>query len=245
MHQQQEEVIRKLQGYQPSEQAQELIRTTSVVLLVGISGAGKDTIKHHLLTDAPGYRHIVSHTTRAPRANNGVMETDGVDYHFIDWSKAAEMVDAQEFIEAKIYAGNLYGTSTTDIQLAKQHGETAITALEVQGVEEYKKISSSVKAIFLLPPSYAVWQERYRKRYGGKFGEHSEDIQRRMQTALIELNLALTDGFFTFVVNDHLAGTVKAVDAVARGQQVDDQGQAKQLVHELISELSRTVNRQA
>src|SRR6266550_231249 len=223
-----DQVIAELQHYRPSKQARELVSSTPILLLVGISGAGKDTVKDHLLSDKPDYHHIVSHTTRAPRSNNGVRERNGVEYHFIDRVKAQEMVKHREFIESNIYASNLYGTSTEDIHIAKLEGKVAISAIEVQGVEEYKKISPKVKAVFLLPPNYAVWQERYRNRYGGEFSGHSPDTKRRMQTALIELNLALTDNFFTFVVNEKLSDTIAVVDAIAHGKKVDHQARAKE-----------------
>ena len=60
-------------NYQPPERAVEVIRHAKITLLVGISGAGKDTIKRALLED-PSFHDIVSHTTRKPRANEGVLE---------------------------------------------------------------------------------------------------------------------------------------------------------------------------
>ena len=75
-----EHIIRE---YRPTEAAVALVRDTKIALLTGISGAGKDTIKRRLLR-LPSFRDIVSHTTREPRANNGQLERDGVDYHFID-----------------------------------------------------------------------------------------------------------------------------------------------------------------
>lgn len=244
MNQEQQQVMQKLQDYKPDDHARQLVETTPILLLVGISGAGKDTIKQKLLDRRDQYHHIVSHTTRAPRENKGILEQDGVDYHFIDWSRANQMVDQHAFIEAKIYATNLYGTSVAEIEQAKADSKIAMTDIEVQGVEEYKQISPNVKAVFLLPPSFAVWQERYRNRYGGEFKHHTEDIRRRMQTALIELNLALTDGYFTFVINGDLSETVDAVDAIAHGDTGNDQQQAIQLVHQLIVELSQELNRE-
>jgi guanylate kinase len=239
-----DDVIQKLKTYEPSEPAKELVRTTPILLLVGISGAGKDTIKHHLLTDkADKYHHIVSHTTRKMRTNKGIIEQNGVEYYFIDWDKAGAMIEARSFIEANLYAANIYGTSVVEIEKAKLEGKVAVADLEVQGVEEYKQISPDVKAVFLLPPSYAVWQERYRNRYGGELTKHSEDIQRRMETALMELNLALTAGYFIFVVNDKLEDTVEVVDAIAHGKQHDDQAKARELVHKLIGALSVDLNR--
>ena len=91
-----ERVIRE---YQPTEAAVALVRDTKIALLTGISGAGKDTIKRRLLR-SPSFRDIVSHTTRAPRVNNGQPERDGVEYHFIDQATALTMLRNHQFIEA-------------------------------------------------------------------------------------------------------------------------------------------------
>src|SRR5712691_7859904 len=92
--------------YKVPSQVVTLVKNTPIVLLVGVSGAGKDTIKHHLLATGK-YHHIVSHTTRKPRENGGVMEQDGVEYHFIDQARAIQMLKDGEFVEAKIYSGNM------------------------------------------------------------------------------------------------------------------------------------------
>jgi guanylate kinase len=84
-------------SYEPSDYATELVQKTKIILLVGISGAGKDTIKKELLA-RPDFRDIVSHTTRPPRMNNGIMELPDVDYHFIDIAAAEDMLQRQQFI---------------------------------------------------------------------------------------------------------------------------------------------------
>ena len=62
-----------IDNYRPNNQAIDLIKRTKIVLLVGISGAGKDTIKQQLLQDDQ-FRDIVSYTTRSPRRNLGIFE---------------------------------------------------------------------------------------------------------------------------------------------------------------------------
>ena len=44
--------------YQPNSEALRLVADTKIVLLVGISGAGKDTIKRRLL-QSPEFRRVV------------------------------------------------------------------------------------------------------------------------------------------------------------------------------------------
>lgn len=206
----------KLLQYQAPKAAKVLLGATKTLLLVGISGAGKDAIKQGLLKKYPHlYHHIISHTTRAPRRNLGVIEQDGIAYHFIDLATAETMVDNQAFVEANEYSGNLYGTSMAEFQLAHDEGKIGVTDLEVQGVDQYMALSSNVRPLFILPPSYEVWQQRTRQRYGVDFSSHTEDITRRFATAADELEFALAHPYFYFVVNDDLDATVTAAHRLA------------------------------
>jgi len=208
-----EDLQQLIDSYKMAAATVELVKTTPIVLLVGVSGAGKDTIKHRLL-ESGQYHHIVSHTTRQPRENAGAMERDGVDYHFISAEQAAEMIKSGAFVEVKHYSGNLYGTSAAELAQAKAEGKIAITDLEVQGVEEYKTIADSVIATFILPPNYQEWQRRLQARYGDK-GADPADMQKRMKTAIAELKEALAKPYYHFVVNDNLNEAVTAVDKIA------------------------------
>jgi guanylate kinase len=225
----------KLEHYKPSAQTVELIRNTPILLLVGVSGAGKGSIKQKLL-ETGQYHHIVSHTTRGPRENNGVLEQDGSEYHFINLTEAEKMLDEQTYVEAKIYSGNVYGTSASEIQQAHDENKIALTDIEVQGVAEYKALAPEVKAIFILPPSYEVWQQRLAKRYEGKVDP--DDIHRRMQTAKKELQEALSKDYFRFVINDDLGKAVEAVDAIAHGAPAGKESEtARLLASELLEKL--------
>src|SRR4051812_20106709 len=104
-----------LANYEPTEQTKQLIRETPILLLVGPTGAGKDSVKDKLL-ESGKFHHIISHTTRPPRINHGIPEEDGVDYHFISKNEAVKLLENHEMIEAKMYSGNVYGTSAAEIQ---------------------------------------------------------------------------------------------------------------------------------
>lgn len=199
--------------YQPSEAAVEMVRGTAITLLVGISGAGKDTIKKRLLQN-PDYRDIVSHTTRSPRSNNGVMEQPDVDYHFIDLATAERMLEQHEFVEAKYVHGTVYGTSVSELQRSHDEQKIAVTDLDVQGVAEYKDLASSVVAIFILPPNYTTWRQRLRARYESDDAFEAE-WPRRRDSAINELSHALEVPYYHFIVNDDLDEAVGIADDIA------------------------------
>lgn len=202
-----------IDDYLPSPQAVELVRAAKIVLLVGIAGAGKDTIKSRLLEN-DDFQDIVSHTTRDPRVNNGVPEVEGDDYHFIDKNKALEMVSTKEFIEIKRVHDTMYGTSVAELQRAYDNNKIAITDLDVQGVDEYKELSPGVVAIFILPPSYSVWRERLAKRYATE-EEFTIEWSKRRASAIKELNRALSVPYYHFLINDDLDRAVRVADEIA------------------------------
>jgi guanylate kinase len=204
-------LARKLLDYKPAEATQKLIRQTPILLLVGPTGAGKDALKDKLI-DTGNFHHIISHTTRPPRINHGVSEQDGREYHFIDKVAAEKMLDNREFIEAKIYSGNLYGTSVAEIQAAHDESKTAMTDIEVQGVAEYKSLDAGVIAVFLLPPDFGTWQARLGRRYGDVVD--AADYRLRLQTALSEIDQLLITDYYVPIVNDDLEKTFKQILAV-------------------------------
>ncbi|HET9174444.1 MAG TPA: hypothetical protein VFN56_04145 [Candidatus Saccharimonadales bacterium] len=229
-------LAQKVATYKPSVEALAIVRSTPVLLIVGVSGAGKDSLIQTLLTSGR-YHNIVSHTTRAPRMNRGVLEQDGREYHFTTMQEAERMIDEHAFVEVKMYSGNLYGTSVAEILLAHYDNKIAVTDIEVQGVAEYKAIDPNVKALFVLPPSFEVWQQRLVNRYAGQVDE--ADYARRMATARIELKHALTSDYFFYLINDNLDVAGKAVDGLVILNEIDPdaQHQARQVAESLLAKL--------
>ncbi|MBW3568744.1 hypothetical protein KY385_01290 [Candidatus Parcubacteria bacterium] len=233
-----ERLLELVKNYKTPDKAVELINKTTVVFLVGISGAGKDTILKELLKTEE-YRLVISHTTRQPRENHGVMEQDGREYHFIDHDEAIRMLENQEFIEAKQYSGNIYGTSLFEVEEAYRHKKIAISDIEVQGVAEYMNAASNVIPIFILPPDFTTWQTRLKDRY--KAGINLKDIKSRLETAKVELQEALSKDYFQYVVNQELKETVKIVDKIAHGHfSTEKNEQAKEVATELLRKLQAT-----
>jgi guanylate kinase len=201
----------KLANYEPTQETKQLIRETPILLLVGPTGAGKDSVKDKLL-ESGNFHHIISHTTRPPRINHGILEQDGVDYHFISKEEAAKLLEDGAMVEAKMYSGNVYGTSAAEIQAAKDEGKVAMTDIEVQGVAEYKALDPNVMAVFLLPPDFTTWQERLQRRYGDVVD--AADYRLRLETALKELEELLNTDYYVAVINDQLDETVSHIETI-------------------------------
>lgn len=230
-------LTQKIHNYRPSANSVEIVKKSRSLFLVGTFGAGKDTIGK-LLMASGDYHHVVSHTTRSPRLNEGVAEQDGVDYHFINEATAERMIDNQAFIEVKlIHQTTIYGTSSAEIQMAYDEGKIALTDIDVQGVLEYQQIApNSTTAVFLIPPSYQIWQDRIQGRYNGKVDP--ELFQRRMQSSRAELAHALETNHFNFVINNRLDETVAEISGLLSGHQPKTNEHARAVAQDLLAELT-------
>jgi guanylate kinase len=151
-----------------------------LILLSGLSGAGKDTVLDGLRKSGLPFYISVSATTRAPRTG----EKEGVDYFFVSKKRFQEMIDADELLEwAEVY-GNLYGRPREPIKQALQKGLDAIVRLDVQGAATYKKMLPGAVAVFMVTPSIAELETRLKKRKT----ETPEQLELRLKTAEKELD---------------------------------------------------------
>lgn len=225
-------------NYQLSEQTVNLVRSTRLVLLAGISGAGKDTVKRALISKNPIFHDIVSHTTRQPRSNNNMLERDGVDYHFIDNYVAENMLQAGEFVEAKFVHGTVYGTSVAEIQKARESGKIAITDIDVQGVAEFKEIAPGAVSIFIVPPVYSIWVERLKSRYATE-DEFIAEWPKRRASSVKELEHALNMPYYHFIINDDLDRAVRVSEEIILRDDVfyEKDNEARILAHNLLDQI--------
>jgi guanylate kinase len=231
-----------LEHYHPSGRSRDIVKNASILFIVGPSGVGKDYVMSRLIKTGKFY-HLVSHTTRQPRINDGVMEKNGREYYFIDLQTAIKMIENQEFIEAKIYSGNLYGTTASEIQKAQEQGKTAMTDLEVRGVAEYKKLNPNVTAVFLLPLNFEIWQERVLKRHHGAIDQ--ADYELRLKTALNELETLLTTDYYVPVVNHDIDQTLQRIQRVVDFPDTDvkEAAEARETAQNLVQDIKKYLSK--
>lgn len=226
-------LLQKVAQYKPDPLVLRTIADKPVVFTVGIVAAGKNTVASKLIELYPEeYRFIVSHTTRKPRANHGVMERDGVEYHFIDFAAAEQLLDSGAYVEANIiHYENIYGVTIGEIRKIQDGGKIPLGDLDIKGVQNCVNLGLHVKAIFLLPPSYEVWWERLQKRYGETVDWR--DVRLRVKTTLEELEFVLARDYFYLIINDDLDRTVELSNRIAHGEPVPSDPRATQLIKDL------------
>lgn len=149
-------------------------------VISGPSGVGKGTVIARLLADDPNTWKSVSATTRSPREG----EIDGVDYYFVDRKDFERTAEGGGFLEWAEYSGNLYGTPVASVQRQLDAGKNVILEIEVQGAFQVKEAAPEAELIFIAPPSV----EELERRLRGRGTEDEATIQRRMETARMELS---------------------------------------------------------
>jgi guanylate kinase len=203
-----EDFTRLLANYQQSETAKELLKQLKLVLLVGPSSSGRNTIISELLK-SQNYHYIVSDTTRLPRKNNGVLEQNGREYWFRDETEVLRDLEAGQFLEAAIIHGQqVSGISMRELAAAATEGRVAINEIEVVGADNIYLAKPDTLFLFVLPPSFDEWMVRMASR--GQLPP--DEVQRRLESAVDEITLALTKDYYRFVVNDTFRHTASRVN---------------------------------
>ena len=168
------------------------------------SGAGKTTLVERLVEETPNLQMSRSYTSRAARQG----ETDGVDYNFVTRDRFEAMIASGEFLEWAELFGNLYGTSAADTERALESGADVVLVIDVQGARQVRRRGAETTAIFVLPPSFEVLEQRLRGR-----SKDSEDaIQRRLRVASQEVAAFAEYDFL--VINDDLGPAVDRLRSI-------------------------------
>jgi guanylate kinase len=164
-----------------------------LLIISSPSGAGKTTLTARLLAEVKGLTFSISHTTRQPRAN----ETNGKEYHFVSRPEFEQLIAEDAFLEWAEVHGNLYGTSKAEIE-RRRDDRGIVFDIDHQGARQIKCSAPDAVAVFILPPSMTVLEQRLR----GRASEDEETVQRRFNAAKREIEHY---GLFDYVlVNEQL-----------------------------------------
>jgi len=175
-----------------------------LVVVSAPSGAGKTSLCEWVVAAVPNLAHSVSFTTRPPRSD----ERDGRDYHFVDDAAFRAMVDRGDFAEWAVVHGHLYGTSQALLQHHFAAGRDVILDIDTQGAAILRREHPDAVFVFVVPPSWALLEERLRRRRS----DAEADIQRRLQRAREEVKHYAEYQYV--IVNDVFARAAEELKAI-------------------------------
>lgn len=234
-----EEIEQILASYHPSESTLSVARELKIVLLCGVSSSGRNTIIRELVLKG-GYRDFVTDTTRQPRTNDGILERDGVEYHFRSEEEFLERLREGKYLEAAILHGQqISGTSVEELQNSIQTQTVAVGDFDNTGAKSLLSLGIDCSVYFLAPPSFGEWTRRMTAR--GLIDQ--EEIRRRLISAEHELQEALENPRFSIIINDQLPQTVDKIDLMIKGQDLsDDKPQIYETAWRLLNDLKQTLH---
>ena len=160
-----------------------------IIVISGPAGSGKSTVNKFIRED-DDYVFSISRTTRYMRPG----EVDGEDYYFVTKDYFMEKLAEDDFLEHAEYCGEFYGTPKSLVYEKIEQGKNVILEIEVAGAMQVKERCPEAVLIMLLPPSFAVQEERLRGR-----GTETEDkIRKRLEKTFKEIPLAEKCDYIVF-----------------------------------------------
>ena len=158
-----------------------------------------------------------------------------MQYHFVSREDFVSLLDQGGFVEHAEFSGNLYGTSKQAIDSIVESGKRCILDIEVQvfppflfpvecfpsylpqGVRQVKNTDLNPIYCFISPPSLST----LRDRLIGRGTESTAAVEKRLKTALLEINYAKLPGAHDhIIVNDDLDRAYELFLSVAFGNSI-------------------------
>ncbi len=149
------------------------------------SGAGKTTLVEALRQN-PNLFYSVSCTTRPPRSS----EINGEHYQFFSDADFHARLKAGDFLEHAQVHGDFYGTLREPVVKNLNNGIDVLIDIDTQGAATIRNSDDSMirevlSDVFIMPPDLDELRRRLRKRAT----ETEEQIKRRLETAVREMEL--------------------------------------------------------
>ena len=177
-----------------------------LIVLSGLSGAGKDSVLNRLKESGYPFEHVTTVTTRPQRAN----ETDNVDYHFTSKEDFRKMIARNELLEwANVY-DHYYGVPKKPVKQALDRGQDVVVKVDVQGAATIKKILPQAVFIFLTPPSIDEIITRLKKRQT----ESASELALRTKTAEEEIKQLPLFDYIVFNRQDEIDRAAADIGAI-------------------------------
>ena len=182
-----------------------------LIVVSGPAGSGKGTVNSQLVATGD-FVFSVSATTRAPRPG----EIDGVNYHFIDREEFQRRIDENGFLEYTTYCDNYYGTPLKEALAVLESGKNLILEIECDGAKNVKKIFPEAVLIMLIPPTFAIQEERLR----GRATETEEVILKRLEKAKREIEQLDAYDYIVYNYNGGSAVAADDIKAIVRAEKL-------------------------
>ena len=182
-----------------------------LVILSGVAGAGKDTIKKELIKRMDNVESLPSYTSRPMR--NG--DVEGGTYNFVSKQKFEEMIENGDFYEYDVHHDNYYGTSKKLLNEKINNGKIIVKDIDVNGTKHLKdllKADTKVVTIFL-----RVSKEELERRLQERIDKPSP-AEIRLRLSRFEYEESRINLYDYVLKNDDLEKTVQIIMTILENE---------------------------
>ena len=183
-----------------------------LVILSGVAGAGKDTIKKELIKRMEKVESLPSFTSRPMREG----DIEGQTYNFVSREEFEEMIKREEFYEYDIHHNQYYGTSRKLLNEKIKSGKIIVKDIDVNGTEHLKELlreDTRIITIFLRVP-----KEELKKRLEDRIDKPSpSEIILRLNR--FDYEESKTNLYDYVLRNDDLEKTVQIIRTIIEREQ--------------------------
>ena len=160
-----------------------------VLVVVGPSGVGKDTLMQKVFDKHPGkFKKGVTHTTRKMRKG----EKEGYNYYYVTEEEFLKLKDNNGLVEHNFYNGNYYGLSKKELEDGTKGDKILYVIIDINGAKKIHELNIPANFVAILPPSEEILEQRLK----GRGTESEEVIKGRLETAKTETREIDKSSFF-------------------------------------------------
>ena len=182
-----------------------------LVILSGVSGAGKDTIKKELINRMDDVISLPSFTSRKPRNN----EKEGIQYHFITKEEFIEKIKNGEFYEYDIHHEHYYGTSKKLMNEKIASGKIIVKDIEVNGTENLiKTLKNETKLVTIF---LKVDKEELKRRLINR-GDNLSPAEMELRLSRLDYEESKINLYDYVIKNDDLEKTVQIIMTIIKNE---------------------------
>jgi guanylate kinase len=219
-------------NYQPTKAVLEHLKQVVFVAVVGPSGVGKTTLMQAALTADPTLHFVLTDVSRPARPG----EQDGIDYNFRSREEMTKRAKERAFVQLAVHpSGDLYATRP------ESYSKEGINIMAVLAdvLPIFRGLPfKSFKTIFIVPPSYEIWQARLNASHN----LDPEQLAKRLPEAKRSLHFARTDQAVEYVVNDNFNSAKADFIGLVHGQMSEkcklDQVKARACITDILQQLA-------
>ena len=175
-----------------------------IIVISGLSGAGKDSIVRSLKDRKVPFRFCITATSRPPRKG----EIHGEHYFFYSKEEFEQKIVSGDFLEYAMVYEQYKGVPKSQVEDAMASGEDIIIRVDYQGAATIKKLYPQSVLIFVTPEDTKTWW----KRLTDRGMDTPEQLEIRRRHAQVEIQAAYD--YFDYAVVNPDGNINKALDTI-------------------------------